>query len=119
MVLVRALGWLLMGVSVALAVRDALTWWSEGAFHPQSLGELWLQLDFASLKSLEALVSRHLSVMAWSRLMAPLLRLPALPVFVIVGLLLLWLGRRREEGSETAFFLNARRPRRRRRGGGL
>jgi hypothetical protein len=117
MVLFRALGWLLLGLSVAVAVRDALYWWSEGAFHPLSLGGLWLQLDFSSLQSLEALVGRHLSAFAWSQMAAPLLKAPALPTFVAVGLLLLWFGRGRGAADEEGFALTARRPRRRRRGG--
>ena len=85
MVLFRALGWLLLGSSVAIAVRDGLHWWAERTFHALSLGELWLLLDFGSLQSLESSVMRHLSSMAWARLAAPVLAVPALPVFVVVG----------------------------------
>lgn len=113
MVLFRALGWLLLAASVAMAVRDGLYWWSERTFHALSLGELWLLLDFGSLQSLEASVVRHLSTMAWARLATPVLAIPATPVFVILGLFLLWLGQprgRRAEGS----FVGSRPPRRRR-----
>ncbi len=114
MVLFRALGWLLLGLSVAMAVRDALAWWSEGVFHPASLGELWLQLDFSSLQTLEAVVGRFTPAIVWAKIAAPILRIPALPVFVIAGLLSLWLGQRREERPDTGFLLGARPPRRRR-----
>ncbi|HLG48324.1 MAG TPA: hypothetical protein VKY24_18920 [Reyranella sp.] len=115
MVLFRALGWLLLGASVAVAVRDALYWWSEGAFHPLSLGGLWQQLDFSSLQSLESAVDRYLSALVWARLVAPVLRLPALPAFVLLGLFLLWYGQRREERPPSGFVLGPRPPRRRRR----
>ncbi len=116
MVLLRGLGWLLLGLAVAVAVRDALYWLSEGAFHPLTLGGLWQQLDFSSLHSLEASFGRHLSAMAWSRFAVPLLRAPALPSFVALGLLLLWFGRRRSAPSEAGFMVGSRPRRRRRRG---
>ena len=119
MLLIRALGWLLLTLAIAIAVHDGLFWWSDGAFHPMGLGDLWQQLDYVSLQSLEMVVSRHLSVMAWARIAAPILKLPALPVFVIVGLLLLWLGQSRDDRPEPGFLLNSRRPRRRRSRGSL
>ncbi len=119
MVLFRALGWLLLGLSVAVAVRDGLYLWSQGAFHPLRLDELWLQLDFASFEALKSLVVNHLSTAIWARVAAPALAVPALPAFVIVGLLLLWFGRRPGERPETGFLLGSRPPRRRRRNGSL
>jgi hypothetical protein len=115
MVLFRALGWLLLALALAVAVHDLLFWWSDGAFHPMTLRELWLQLDYASLQSLERFVARHLTPVLWTQLAGPILRLPVLPIFVIVGLLLIWLGQRREERSEPSGFILASRPRRRRR----
>ena len=119
MVLFRALGWLLLGLSVAVAVRDGLYFWSEGVFHPLRLDGLWLQLDFASLESVKALTVRHLSAAVWARVAGPVLAVPALPVFVAVGLFLLWAGRRRDERREPGFVLGSRSPRRRRRRGSL
>ena len=117
MVLFRALGWLLLALSIAVAVRDALTWWSEGAFHPLSLGDLWLLCDFGSLQSLEGGVTRRLPAAVWVKVAAPLLKIPTLPVSVVLGLMLLWLGQRRDgRGGEPGFVLGSRPPRRRRRG---
>jgi hypothetical protein len=119
MVLVRGLGWLLMGLAVAVAVRDGLTWWSDGALHAQTLQGLWLQLDYPSLKSLEAFIGRHLSPRAWAGIAAPALAIPVLPAFVIAGLLLLWLGQRRDGRPESSFVTASRPPRRRRGRGSL
>jgi hypothetical protein len=118
MVLFRALGWLLLGMSIAIAVRDGLAWWAEGRFHAAALGDLWLKLDFASLKSLEAAAGQHFSPAAWARLAAPVLAMPALPIFVIAALVLLWFGPRRAAAARAAgrssFLLASRPPRRRR-----
>ena len=119
MVLFRALGWLVLGLSVAVAVRDGLYFWSQGAFHPLRLDELWLQLDFASLEALKSQTVRHLSPAIWGRVIGPALAVPALPFFVVFGLLLLWFGGRSGERPEAGFVLGSRPPRRRRRGGSL
>jgi hypothetical protein len=118
MVLVRALGWLLLAFALAVAVRDALFWWTEGTLRLYRLGDLWLQLDFASLQSLESFVVGHVSALVWSRLAAPVLNLPALPVFGLLGLFLVWRSQRREEPTRPGFLLTSR-PRRRRRRGSL
>lgn len=114
MVLFRALGWLLLALALAVAVHDLLFWWSDGAFHPMTLRELWLQLDYVSLQSTESFVTHYMTPVLWSQIAVPILRWPVLPVFVIVGLLLIWLGQRREARAEPGFML-ASRPRRRRR----
>ena len=119
MVLFRALGWLLLALAIAVVVHDGLFWWSDGAFHPMTLGELWLQLDYPSLQSLEALAGRYLPAVVWAKLAVPMLKTPALPVFVIAGLLLLWFGQNREERAEPGFLLNTRPPRRKRSRRGL
>ncbi len=116
MVLVRALGWLLLALALAVAVHDLLFWWSDGAFRPMTTRELWLQLDYASLQGLEGFVGRNLTPVLWTQIAGPILRWPVLPMFVIGGLLLIWLGQRHEERGGDSGFVLASRPRRRRRG---
>lgn len=109
MVLFRALGWVLLALGVGAVVFDGLSWWSDGVFHPLVLGDLWSRLDLASLTAFQ----HDLSATVWKRLLLPILRVPALPAFVIAGVLFLWFGRR--IGSRTdPSFLGSRPPRRRR-----
>jgi hypothetical protein len=49
MVLFRALGWLLVVMTVAAAVQNGLTWWSEGVFHFLTLSDVWAHLEYGSL----------------------------------------------------------------------
>jgi hypothetical protein len=119
MVLFRALGWLLLAMAVGAAVNDGLVWWSEGSLHLLALGELWSRLDFDSLDHAQSAIQRHLSVGLWTRVATPLLRLPALPIFTIAGVLLLWLGRRIGNGPPETGLLGSRPPRRRRARSGL
>jgi hypothetical protein len=110
MVLFRALGWLLLASAVGAVVYDALNWWSDGGFRLLALGELWSRLDLASLNAFQ----RDLSATVWTRVLLPILRVPALPTFVIAGVLFLWFGRRVGSRTDPSFLGGSRPPRRRR-----
>jgi hypothetical protein len=114
MVVFRALGWLLLAMAIAAIVHDALAWWTEGAFHLLGLGDLWSHLDMGSLNNAQTAVQRHVSSALWSWLIGPVLAIPALPAFLVLGLAFLWIGNRRTGRPETAMVLGARPPRRRR-----
>jgi hypothetical protein len=115
MVLLRALGWLFLALAVAAIVNDCLAWWAEGAFRLLPLGELWSRLDYGSLHRSEELVDQHVSNQLWRFVVMPALKAPALPVFTILGAILLWMGSRsggqRGVGGPT---VGSRPPRRRR-----
>lgn len=110
MVLFRALGWILLALAVGAVVYDGLAWWSDGVFHLLALGDLWSRVDLASLHALQ----RDVSGAVWSRLLLPILRVPALAAFVIGGVIFLWLGRRIGSRTEASFLGGSRPPRRRR-----
>lgn len=116
MVLFRALGWTLLALGVGAVVYDGLSWWSEGAFRLLVLGDLWSRIDLGSLNALQ----QDVSGAVWSRLLLPILRVPALPTFVIAGVVCLWLGGRIGSRAEPS-FLGGSRPSKKRRGrsGGL
>jgi hypothetical protein len=118
MVLFRALGWLLLAMAVGAVVYDGLVWWSEGVLRLLPLGELWSRLDLESMNRTQSAVQRHLSVGLWNWVALPILRLPALPMFVIAGTIFLWLGRHIGSRAE-ASFIGTRPPRRRRPRSGL
>jgi hypothetical protein len=118
-VLVRGVGWLLLALAVAAIVQDGLSWWSEGAFRLLALGDVWSRLDYGSFNGAETFVITHVSSRLWAWIVLPVLRLPALPAFLVLGFFCLWAGqpgnRRREQPS-----MVSSRPRRRRRArGGL
>ena len=116
MVVFRALGWLFLALAVAVIVHDLLTWWSQGRYPFSTFGSLWAHLDPASLGNTQTSAGRHLSGVLWTWMMRPLLTLPAVPAFLVLGLVLLWIGRR-DLGHREPGFLAGSRPRRRR--GGL
>ena len=116
MVVFRGLGWLFLALAVAVIVHDLLTWWSEGAYPFSTLGGLWAHLDPTSLGNTQTSARRHLSGVLWTWMMRPLLTVPAVPAFLVLGAALVWIGRR-ESGRSEPGFLAGSRPRRRR--GGL
>jgi len=116
MVVFRALGWLFLALAVAVVVHDLLSWWSQGRYPFSTFGSLWAHLDPASLGNTQTSVRRHLSGVLWTWMMRPLLTVPAVPAFLVLGLVLVWLGRR-DLGRPDAGVLMGSRPRRRR--GGL
>ena len=117
--LYRVLGWLLLAMAVAVVVHDCLVWWTEGAFRLLGLGDLWSHLDIRSLNDAQTAVQRHLSANLWNWVIRPILVIPALAAFLILGLLFQWLGHR--AGPPAPNLLTGARPprRRRNRGGGL
>jgi hypothetical protein len=114
MVVLRGLGWLLLALAVAAIVHDGLTWWSGGSFHLLGLGDLWSHLDMRSLGDAQTAVQRHVSAALWNWIVRPILMIPALPAFLVLGLLLLWLGNRAGGDGEPGLLGGARPPRRRR-----
>jgi hypothetical protein len=116
MVLFRALGWLLLVMTVAAAVQNGLAWWSEGSFRFLALSDVWAHLEYGSLAAIQG----HATTAGWAWAILALLRLPAIPVFLILGMFLLWIGqrssegRRRGGGASSSFAVGTRRPKRRR-----
>ena len=114
MVVFRALGWLLLAMAVAAVVHDGLAWWTEGSFRLLGLGDLWSHLDMRSLSNAQSAVQRHVSQALWNWIVRPVLMVPVLPAFVVLGLIFLWLGSNSDTRPEAGFLLGPRPPRRRR-----
>jgi hypothetical protein len=109
MVLFRALGWLSLVLAVAAVVQNGLTWWSEGSFRLLALSDVWAHVEYGSLATIQG----------WGWGVLAMLRLPAVPVFLILGLVLIWIGQRspdarRGGGASSSFAMGTRRPKRRR-----
>ena len=115
--LYRMLGWLLLAMAVAVVVQDVLAWWTEGALHLLRLGDLWSHLDVGSFNDAQTAVQRHLSGGLWKWVIRPVLAVPALAAFLVLGLAFLWFGQRK--GVPAPDLLTGSRKRRRRTRGGL
>jgi len=118
MVLFRALGWLLLVLAIAAAVQNGLTWWSEGSFRLLALSDVWAHVQYGSLASIQGVAAGSGVARGGAWGLLAVLRLPAVPVFLILGLVLIWIGQRnpdaRRGGSTSSFAVGTRRPKRRR-----
>ena len=114
MVVVRAFGWLLLAMALASVVHDALAWWSDGSLRLLTLAGLWAQLDGGLLVGFQEGVEHHIHPAVWNWGLGPLLAIPALLVFVVLGLLCLWLGRRPTGRVPVGYVMGSRPPRTRR-----
>jgi len=91
-----------LGLLLCLAALAVLGWdlWrliaGEGlAF--TALGRVWFELAPGSLQMLQPAIERHVAEWLWQDVLFPLLQLPAVVVFGVLGLPLLWLGRQRRQ----------------------
>ena len=87
----RWLGFLLLLAALLVLGHDLLGWRAEHVFAPIALGELWLEINRASL----AAVRRALPAPLWDPVTVAVLRLWAAPAFALPGLLLYWPSRKR------------------------
>lgn len=76
---------------------------SEGeAFEFQPLGQIWFDIDAASLNLFQAIVERYITPKLWDMVILPVLYWPAFLVFLVPGLalfLLCMLIRRRRRSA--------------------
>lgn len=85
-------------LAAALLVLALDLWrWGFGAGWPwlRPLGQVWYALDPGSLNLIQAVIERYLLSFLWNPLLLTVLTWGAAPVFAVLGLLFLWLGRRR------------------------
>jgi hypothetical protein len=95
----RLLGWLVILGGLIVLGRDLLAWRDGGEFQPIVLGQLWFDLHPASLELLQPAIQRHIHPALWDWVVQPVLLSYAFPTLLILGLVLLFLCRRRAEGS--------------------
>ena len=86
------------GVLFAILAATVMCWElyilaDTGNFNLSSWGELWFRLHAPSLNLYQAGVERYISASLWDQVLAPLLLWPAVLVFLIPGVLLIWLPR--------------------------
>ena len=89
----RALGVVFVVLAAAALCWELYILADTGNFRLTSWGELWFRLHAPSLNLYQAGVERHISPTLWDQVLAPLLLLPAILVFLIPGVLLIWLPR--------------------------
>ncbi|MFQ3622314.1 MAG: hypothetical protein SNJ73_02090 [Acetobacteraceae bacterium] len=91
---VRLAASLLLLLAAALLARDAAPWVAGHGWSPTPVGQVWFDVDAASLNMLQAGIQRRVSPALWEDVIQPVLTWPAAAVSGALGLGL-WLGSRR------------------------
>jgi hypothetical protein len=99
MLIMRALGFVLLLLAIAALAWELAAWLRHGYWQILSAGELWFQLDNASLNLVQAVVQRYLLPEIWDPGIQTILLWPTWIVLGIPALILLIItgfrGRRR------------------------
>jgi len=95
----RVIGWLFLCLALLLAGGDIVRSLEAGAVGLARLGAVWSWLHAASLASAE----RALPGWAWTWVLEPLLRQPAMLIAAILGVLVLFLFRPSQRRTRATF----------------
>lgn len=91
----RVFAWLFIALGLGAAARDVLAFLEHGTVGVSALGQIWFAVDPGSLNLVQAVVERYIHPVLWDPIIFSLLRLPAAPVFLAIGIALLFAFRRR------------------------
>ena len=97
----RVLGLWLVAGAVVMAVLDGARSIAGGAVSVTPLGELWFRVHPFSLNLSQAVIERNLLPAIWDPGIVTVLLAPAALVFLVLGLLLVLVGRRRRRRDPT------------------
>jgi hypothetical protein len=95
MIFGRVIGWVLLLAGLVVLARDAIGWIDTHVFAPIALGQLWFDLSPGSLNLVQAVIQRYIHPAVWDPAITSVLFLWAWAVFVVLGVVLLALFRRR------------------------
>jgi hypothetical protein len=95
MIVGRVIGWVLLLAGLVVLARDAIGWIDTHVFSPIALGQLWFDLSPGSLNFVQAVIQRYIHPAVWDPAITSVLFLWAWAVFVVLGVVLLALFRRR------------------------
>ncbi len=97
MIVGRILGWLITLAAVLILGAELVGFVRTGAYKIISGGELWSDIDLASLNFLQAVIQRYIHPMIWDPVLIAVLRAPAWVPFGVVGMGISWLCRKRRK----------------------
>jgi len=96
MVVGRFIGWLVLVLAVIIEVRDIFGYLDTGQYQAAAIGQLWSDIDRNSLLLAQPAIQRHVAAWLWDPVIATVLLWPAALSFAVLGLLLMWVFRRRQ-----------------------
>lgn len=95
MIIGRIIGWALLAIGLMLIGSELLASLNAGEWAPQLLGQLWFEFDSESLNFTQAIIQRYLLPQLWDPVIIELLLWPAWVVFIVPGIVLSFIFRKR------------------------
>ena len=103
MILIRIVGtWFLLAAVIALVI-DATKSLATNQLVITSLGQQWFELHKASMEAAQRSIITNIHPLFWDPFLSALLLWPSWALSALVGVILLWLGRKR---TRTQIFSN-------------
>ena len=96
MIVGRVIGWIGLLAGASVLVRDLLAWFDTKHWMPIALGQLWYDLNRASLNLVQAVVQRYIHPFLWDPIIVSILLSWAFVVLMVLGVLLLIVFRKRD-----------------------
>ncbi|MBO6825535.1 MAG: hypothetical protein JJ879_04990 [Sneathiella sp.] len=106
MIVGRIIGWILFIIGLGLVGAELLASLQAGEWAPLFLGQLWFDLHSESLNLVQAVTQRYLLPFLWDPMITTLLLAPAWVTFLIPGIILTLLFRRRRNRFAPRKYLN-------------
>jgi hypothetical protein len=96
MIVGRLIGWLLLFAGLVRLGFDVKAWVTSKIWAPMALGQLWYELNRSSLNLVQAVIQRYVSARLWDQIIVNVLLWWAFAFLIGLGLILLYLFRRRQ-----------------------
>jgi hypothetical protein len=92
----RFLAWLFIALGLGVFAYDVWVFLNSGAVRLTALGQLWYWINPGSLNLVQAVVERYIHPFLWDPIIINVLLAPAAVLFLVIGVLLSLLFRRRK-----------------------
>jgi hypothetical protein len=92
----RVLAWLFVALGLGVFAYDLWIFLDSGAVRLTALGQLWYWLDPGSLNLAQAVIERYIHPFLWDPIIINVLLAPASLVFLVIGIVLGLIFRRRK-----------------------
>ncbi len=93
--LLRSLGLILLALAFIFVVYDGMKSIADRTFYATPLAEIWTEIHAGSLQKMQAALTNWFGDAFWQFGAQPVLHQPAAAVFVVLGALLILLGRKK------------------------
>lgn len=103
MIIGRIIGWIFIIAAFLVLGRDILRYLDTGVWQSVLLGQLWFELDPEGLNLIQAVIQRYLLPEIWDPGVMTVLLWPAWLDFLVPGVLLVILFKRRKKAPTSAF----------------